>query len=161
MIVVFYIDNLILTENKLDLIFILKRWLVDTFEMIDLGLQVLPLSYGIFISQSMYVLDLLKCLKMDDCKAYDTPFQSCVKLTNYYESLQVDATLYHQLVSSIIYLSHSRLDISFTVSVVSHFIARSYRKSLEGCKTYHSLSEGYFSLWYQIQLENMLVGWLH
>lgn len=46
-----------------------------------LGLQVLPLSDGLFISQSKYVLDILKHIKMDDCKDCDTHFQSCVKLS--------------------------------------------------------------------------------
>jgi hypothetical protein len=53
----------------------LKKQLVDTFDMTDLGLlhyflglQVLPLSDGLFLSQSKYVMDLLNCFKMDDCK---------------------------------------------------------------------------------------------
>ena len=46
-----------------------------------LSLQVLPPSYGLFISQSKYVLDLLKCFKMDDHKACATLVQSGVKLT--------------------------------------------------------------------------------
>lgn len=70
--------------------------------MIDLGIlhfslciQVLPLSDGICISQTKYVLDLLKCFKMDDCKACVTPFQSGVTLTKDCESPLVDITLYH------------------------------------------------------------------
>ena len=90
---VVYIDDLILTGNKPDLIFWLKRWLSNTFEMIDLGLQhfflglqVLPHLDGIFISQFKNVSDVLKCFKMDDYKACATPFQLGVKLTKYCES---------------------------------------------------------------------------
>ena len=57
LIVVVYVNDLVITGNDLDLILGLKRQLVATFEMIDLGLlhcflglQVFPLSNDIFIS---------------------------------------------------------------------------------------------------------------
>lgn len=101
LIVVFYVDDLVLTRNKPNLILRLKSQLADTFDMTDLGilhfflgLQVLPLTDGLFISQSKNVLDLLNRSKMDNCKACAMPFQSGVKLTKDCESPQVDATLY-------------------------------------------------------------------
>jgi hypothetical protein len=81
LIVVVYVDDLVITGNNLDLLLRLKRQLVDTFDMTDLGLlhyflglQVLPLSDGLFLSQSKYVLDLLNHFKMDDCKPCATLF---------------------------------------------------------------------------------------
>lgn len=66
----------------------MKRQLVDSFEMADLGilhffsgLQVAPPSNDIFIFHSKYALYLLKFLKIDNCKPCDIPFQSGVKLT--------------------------------------------------------------------------------
>jgi hypothetical protein len=59
-----------------------------------LGLQVLPLCDGFFISQSKYVMDLLTRFKMVDCKPCATPFQSRVKLTKTCQTPVVDATLY-------------------------------------------------------------------
>lgn len=73
-------------------------------------------------------MDLLKQFKMDDCKASATPYQSGVKLMKDCESSQVDTPLYHQLVNTLIYLSHSQPDISFVVSVVSHF-TQNHRES--------------------------------
>lgn len=71
LIVVIYVDDLFSTGNNPYIIFILKGQLVDTFEMTGLGilhfflgLRVLPLFDGLFISQSEYVLDLLKHIKM-------------------------------------------------------------------------------------------------
>jgi hypothetical protein len=124
-----YVDDLLITRNNNDLILRLKKQLVDSFDMTDLGtlhyflgLQVLPLCDGFFISQSKYVMDLLTCFNMVDCKPCATPFQSGVKLTKTYQTPVVDATLYRQLVNNIIYLTHSRPDISFVVSVVSRFM---------------------------------------
>lgn len=127
-ILVVYIDDLVLTSTKPDLIFRLKSQLANTFEMIDLGishfflgLQVLPLSYGLFVSQSKYVLGLLKCFK-EDYKACVTSFWSGEKLTKDCESPKVDVTLYRRLVDSLIYLTQSRPNISFAASVVSRFM---------------------------------------
>jgi hypothetical protein len=51
-----------------------------------------------------------------DCIPTYSPFQSGLKL--------VDATLYRQLVGSLLYLTHTYLDISFVVGLVSqHFQA--------------------------------------
>jgi hypothetical protein len=77
---------------------------------------------GLFLSQSIYVLDLLNLFKMFDCKMCAIPFQLGIKLTKYCQSPKVDTTLYRQLVDNLIYLTHSLLDISFVVSVVSRFM---------------------------------------
>jgi len=86
-----------------------------------LGLQVLPLLDGIFISQSKYVLKLLKRFSMVDRKSCATPFQTSVKLTKGCPSLKFDATLYQQLVGNRIYLTHICLEF-FNVSVISWFM---------------------------------------
>jgi hypothetical protein len=68
-----YVDDLLIIINNNSLIPRLKKQLVDSFEMIDLGtlhyflgLQVLPLCDGFFISQYKYVMDLLTHFNMDD-----------------------------------------------------------------------------------------------
>jgi hypothetical protein len=125
LIVSVYVDDLIITINNNDLILILKKQLANSFDMTDLdtlyyflGLQVLPLCDVFFISQSKYVMDLLTHFKMADCKLCATPFQYVVKLTKTCQTPSVDATLYRQLVGNIIYLTHSRPDISFIFNVV-------------------------------------------
>jgi hypothetical protein len=106
-----------------------KTSLKKKFEMTDLGffhyflgLQVLQTNEGIFLSQSKYVCDLLCHFHMDDCKPTPSPFQSRVKLTTTYTSHEVDATLYHQLVGSLLYLTHTRPDLSFVVGLVAWYM---------------------------------------
>ena len=62
-----YVDDLFITLKNVDLILGLKKQLVDTFEMTNLGLlhfflgiQALQMYDGIFISRPKYSLDLLK-----------------------------------------------------------------------------------------------------
>jgi hypothetical protein len=73
LIVDIYVDELIINGNHNSLIFLLKKQLVDSFDITDLhtlhyflGLQVLPVCDGFFISQSKYVMDLLTHFKMVD-----------------------------------------------------------------------------------------------
>ena len=81
LIVVVYVDDLVLTGTNYNMIFRLKHQLANTFEMkgfgilhFFLGLQVLPLSNGVFVYQSKNMMDLLKHFKMDDYKAFTTPY---------------------------------------------------------------------------------------
>jgi hypothetical protein len=106
-----------------------KTSLKKKFEMTDLGflhyflgLQVLQTNDGIFLSQSKYACDLLRHFHMDDCKLTPSPFQSAVKLTATYTSPEVDATLYHQLVGSLLYFTHNHPDLSFVVGLVAHYM---------------------------------------
>jgi hypothetical protein len=87
-----------------------------------LGLQVLKTNEGIFLSQSKYACDLLRRFHMDDCKPTPSPFQYGVKLTTTCTSPEVDATLYCQLVGSLLYLTHTHPDLSFVVGLVSRYM---------------------------------------
>jgi hypothetical protein len=72
LIVVVYVDDLVITINKNDIICRLKKQLVESFDMKDLGtlhyflgLQVLPLCEGLFIYQYKYVIDLLNSFNIE------------------------------------------------------------------------------------------------
>jgi hypothetical protein len=59
---------------------------------------------------------------MTDCKFSPNPFLSRVKLEDGGDTPLVDNTLYKQLVGSLLYLTHSRLDLSYAVGAVSRFM---------------------------------------
>jgi hypothetical protein len=59
---------------------------------------------------------------MTDCKFSPTPFLSGVKIEDGGETTLVDITLYINLVGSLLYLTHSRLDLSYVVGIVSRFM---------------------------------------
>eukprot|EP00253_Pinus_taeda_P020745 PITA_20745 len=130
-ILVLYVDDLILTGCDPNLINHVKSNLKKKFEMIDLGhlhyflgLQILQSKEGISLSQSKYACDLLHHFHMEDCMPSPSPFQSRVKLSVTCSSPEVDATLYHQLVGKLLYLTHTRPDLSFTVGPVAWFMQK-------------------------------------
>jgi hypothetical protein len=59
---------------------------------------------------------------MTDCKSAPTPFLSGVRLEDGGDTPLVDSTLYRQLVGSLLYLTHSRPDLSYAVGAVSRFM---------------------------------------
>ena len=87
-----------------------------------LGIEIQQSSSGITLSQPKYALDLLAQFHMSDCKVVSTPFLSSVKLEAKCSTPVVDATLYRQLVRSLVYLTHACPDISFVVGMVSLFM---------------------------------------
>jgi hypothetical protein len=125
-ILVLYVDDLILIGSDSKLLNHVKTSLKKKFEMTDLGflhyfrgLQVLQTNEGIFLSQYKYSCDLLHRFHMDDCKPTTSPFLFGVKLTATCTSPEDDTTLYRQLVGSLLYLTHTCLDLSFVVGLVA------------------------------------------
>jgi hypothetical protein len=63
---------------------------------------------------------------MTDYKSASTHFLSGVKLEDGMETPLVDNTLYRKLMGSLLYLTHSRPDLSYVVGVVSKFMQESH-----------------------------------
>lgn len=128
-ILIVYVDDIIITGDDIVEITRVKKGLASEFEMKDLGklqyflgMEIARNREGISVSQRKYVLDLLKETGMLGCKPADTPMDPNVKLGSLKESIPVDRGRYQRLVGKLIYLSHTRPDISFAVSYVSQFM---------------------------------------
>ncbi|VVA40347.1 PREDICTED: Retrovirus-related Pol poly from, partial [Prunus dulcis] len=59
---------------------------------------------------------------MLDCKPIDTPSEQNHKLGLYLDQVPTDKERYQRLGEKLIYLSHTRPDITYAVSVVSQFM---------------------------------------
>ncbi|XP_059068180.1 secreted RxLR effector protein 161-like [Cryptomeria japonica] len=99
------------------------------FEMSDLGLmhyflgvEVQQQSEDISISQTKYVVDLLKQFRMMPCTTVATLVALGEKLTKADASSNVDTTKYKSLVGSLMYLTTTRPDIIYVVSLISRFM---------------------------------------
>jgi hypothetical protein len=75
----------------------------------------------IVLSQRKYVLDLLRETDMLGCKPVVSPIDVNVKMSAYVRE-HIDHKRYQRLIGKLIYLSHARLDILFTLSAVSRYM---------------------------------------
>ncbi|RVW70809.1 Retrovirus-related Pol polyprotein from transposon TNT 1-94 [Vitis vinifera] len=136
-IIIVYVDDIILTGDHEEKIDLLKKLLTKEFEIKDLGnlkyflgMEIARSKKGIAVSQCKYVLDLLNETGMLGCKSAKTPMDTTVKLEESDGSAPVDKGRYQRLVGKLIYLSHTRPDISFSVSV-GLFFQRTTNKEIE------------------------------
>ena len=129
---------MIITGNDTEEIAKLQKRLATEFEMKNLGglkyflgIEVARSEQGIFLSQQKYILDLLCEVGMLDCKPVDTPIVQNHKLGEYPSKMPADKGRYQRLVGKLIYLSHTRLDIAYIVSVVSQFMDQPGKDHME------------------------------
>ena len=99
------------------------------FGMIDLGLmnfflgiEVQQSESGIFISQFKYASEVLKRFNMSNCKIAPTPIITGLKLSKDDKGSIVDLMLFKRLVGSLMYLTSTRPDIMYGVSLISRFM---------------------------------------
>ena len=103
-----------------------KRNLVAEFEMKDLGMmhyflgmEVWQSTDGIFLGQGKYVVEILKRFGIMECKAMSTPMESNLKLLSDASSESIDATMYCQMIGSLMYLMNTIPYIFFAVDTLS------------------------------------------
>ena len=80
---------------------------------------------------------------MMDCKAMATPMASNLKLLSDASSDSVDAMMYCQMIGSLMYLTNTRIDVFFAVNTLSQFLTDLRHVSLDCCKAYFEVPEGY------------------
>jgi hypothetical protein len=121
-ILVLYVDDPFLTGEE-NLIAQTKRELSAEFEIKDLGLmhyfmglEVWQKPGEIFLSQSKYVVDVLRRFGMFDCKSMSTSMISNLKKLQDQAtgSDPSDPTIYRQIIGFLMYLVHTILDVSCT-----------------------------------------------
>ena len=128
-ILIVYVDDMILTEDYLVEMRRVKEQLALEFEIKDLrnlryflGMEVARNRSGIYVSQRKYVINFLKEIGMLGYKLVNTPVDPSVKLDLHSVGALVEKRQYQRLVSKLIYLSHTRSDITIAVSCISQYM---------------------------------------
>ena len=108
---------------------IFKKSMMDEFEMSDLGkmhyflcFEVVQSDDGIFVSQKKYMREILNGFKMKNCNSADTAVEFGLKLNKAGRGAKVDNTLYKQIVGNFMYLTATRPDIMYGVSLISRYM---------------------------------------
>ena len=124
-----YIDDVIITGDDKKGIDDLKRYLQNSFRTKDLGklryflgIEVARFKEGINLSQRKYVLDILEETGLLGSKPMETPMDPNVKLYEDQGELLSNPERYYHLVGKLNYLTITHPDISFVISVLSHYM---------------------------------------
>lgn len=130
MMISLYVDDLIITSDATYLIKEIKQQMSQVFEMKHLGelkyylgLEIWRDSGKTFLSQEKYVKGILERFRMDQCKPAAVPLQQNIKLHNEDGSKEADVTLYKQLVGSLIYLTTTKPDLAYAISVLIQYMS--------------------------------------
>ena len=128
-ILLLYVDDLLIIGNDNEAITTLKQRLQHEFEMTDLGeaqqylgVEISRYPNGIFLSQGGYISKLLEKFNVKSCNPMKLPIDPKLQLSRNMGTSKIDPEEYRSLVGSLIYLSHTRLDISYAVGSVARYM---------------------------------------
>ena len=126
---VVYVDDIVITGSDHHGITQIKQHLCHHFQTKDLGrlryflgIEVAQSKHGVVISQRKYAMDILEETGLMNAKPIDTPMDPNAKLMPGQGEPLSDPERYRRLVGKLNYLTVTRPDISFAVSVVSQFL---------------------------------------
>ncbi|GMI66431.1 cysteine-rich RLK (RECEPTOR-like protein kinase) 8 [Hibiscus trionum] len=136
-----YVDDMIITGDDEAEISRLRTDLSVRFEMKNLGevgyflgLEIEKTKQGYFVSQRRYAAGLLESFSMGESKDMATPMETNVKLKKDRGKILQDARNFRQLVGSLVYLTITRPEISYSVSVISQFMQNPKSHYLDAAK---------------------------
>jgi len=125
-----YVDDLIYTENDKSMCDDFKNSMILEFDMFDLGkmryllgVEVIQNSDGIFAYQKKYAHEILASFGMDKSNSVHNPIVPGTKLTKDEAGTKFDETLFKQVVGSLMYLTATRPDLMYGVSLISRFMS--------------------------------------
>lgn len=153
-----YVDDLIYTGDDIALMKEFKLSMEREFDMTDLGkmryflgIEVLQTDQGIHISQAKYVMEVLRRFEMEDCNSVFNPMAPGNKMDIDEDGEQIDETLYKQIIGSLMYITTTRPDIQFPVSLLSRYMSKPTKMHLLAVKRVLRYLKGTldFGIWYK------------
>ena len=167
-IICIYVDDLIVGGDNEAEIEHVKTLLKQEFDIKDLGelrfflgIEIVRTKEGIWLSQRQYALDMLSKYGMADCKPISMPLDQNLKLRADEGQVLEDVTMYRKIVGSLIYLTISRPDLSYTVGLESQFMQLPRKPHLDAVRRtlrYVSATLDY-ALFYDASTELHLSGY--
>ncbi|GJV18595.1 retrovirus-related pol polyprotein from transposon TNT 1-94 [Tanacetum coccineum] len=152
-----YVDDIIFASTNTTICNEFANLMTTKFKMsmmgqmsFFLGLQISQSSRGIFLNQSKYASEIIKKYGMLTSDSVDTSMVEKRTLDKDLQGKPVDATLYHGMIGSLMYLTSNRPDLIYAVCLCARYQAKPTEKHLQahmqmpttrGCQdTRHSTS---------------------
>ncbi|GMJ02586.1 hypothetical protein HRI_003927800 [Hibiscus trionum] len=140
-----YVDDIILAGKDLSLLAEVQNFLQQNFKLkvlgplkYFLGFEVARNTLGISLSQRHYALQLLEDTDSLGKKPSNLPINPSHKLSSTTGDLLPDPQIYRRLIGRLLYLTHTRPDITYTVHLLSQYVSSPRTSHLDAA--YHLLS---------------------
>jgi hypothetical protein len=141
LIFVLYVYDLLVIGNHESKIKWLIQQLEHTFEVSDLGklhlyinVEFISLRNGIFMCQHIYILEILQQFGLIHCNIAMTILPEVFKMGKEEDSKLVDLLTFRRIVGKLIYLTNTRPDVVYVVSVISCFTSDPRQVHLDAAK---------------------------
>jgi hypothetical protein len=125
LIVQVYVDDIVFGVSSNSLVARFADDMIREFEMSMMGelqfflrLQIKQSMEGTFVHQDKYTKDMVRKFRMEDCKAMATPMNTTTAHDANEEGEHVD---HRSMIGSLLYLTATRPDIQFSVSLCARF----------------------------------------
>ncbi|KAJ4789254.1 polyprotein [Rhynchospora pubera] len=152
-----YVDDMIYFGTNDAMVREFKEQMMSVFEMTDLGemhyflgLEVEQEEGRIFVSQRKYANDLVTKFGLKGCNLVQTPMNTNEKLTTIDGTGATDVTRFRSLVGGLMYLTHTRPDITHAVSIVARYMQNPTKQHMGAAKRILRYIAGTtsYGLWY-------------
>lgn len=124
-----YVDNIILTSSDIISSYAVKDFLATKFRIqaliplkYFLGMEVGGSKFEIQICQRKYALDIISETCLLAHKPSSSKMEPNLKLKRNEGDILHDPTLYWRLIGKLLYLTNTRLDLSYCVHLLSQFM---------------------------------------
>lgn len=124
-----------------------------------LGLQIRQTNEGIFVNQSKFTKELVSKFGFYETKIFNTSMSTTDKITKNLNGKSVDTKIYRNMIGSLLYLSTSRLDISYSIGACVRYQAdpkESHLKVVKRIIRYINSTINH-GLWYSFDTNNIVI----
>lgn len=153
LIISLYVDDLIFTGNDACMFEKFKSSMKDEFEMTDLGkmkyflgVEIMQKPEGIYLSQKRYAGELLERFHLQNGNSVKNPIVPGSRFSKEGRGAKVDATLYKQLIGSLMYITATRPDLMYVTCLLSRYMASPTEMHMQAAKRVLRYLKGTVSL---------------
>ncbi|GKB76083.1 retrovirus-related pol polyprotein from transposon TNT 1-94 [Tanacetum coccineum] len=157
LLVLIYVDDIIFASTNTAMCNEFSNQMTTKFKMsmmgqmsFFLGLQISQSPKGIFINQSKYASEIVKKYRMLSSDSVDIPMIEKSKPDEDLQGNPVDATLYHSMIGSLMYLTSNRPDLIYAVCLYARYQTKPTKNHLNTIRRIFRYVKGTINmgLWY-------------